>query len=461
MVQIGVRMPHYTEEQKKIALGMLDECGSVTEATRRLGYPSRSVLYHWARNDDAAGRRAEGKIFSHYPAGIREEAIRLAEGGLGNSEVASRLGVSSPTVVYHWVRNARRGKQPMPKKPTPVIGAESASDGFEGDEVERIRRLELENDILRGVVDHLKVGCLERLTNREKTLIINSLRLRTECPLRELTAFLRISKSSYEYQRKALLRPDKYALARTRIQEIFDEHDARWGSERIWAELRREDGDTRPLVVSEKIVRRIMRQEDLKVVYCKKRRHYNSYGGEQGERPGNLVRRNFHADRPNVLWLTDITEFGLGQGKVYLSPIIDCFDGKVVSWSISQNPDAELVSTMLKDATSVLRKDERPILHSDGGVHYRWDCWVRRCDEAGITRSMSKKACSPDNSACEGFFGRLKNEFFYYRDWRNTAVKDFMTALDEWVRYYNEGRAKKSLGWLSPNQYRRSLGLAA
>ena len=88
MVQIGVRMPHYTEEQKKIALGMLDGCGSVTEATRRLGYPSRSVFYHWARNDDAAGRRAEGKIFSHYPAGIREEAIRLAGGGLGDSEVA-------------------------------------------------------------------------------------------------------------------------------------------------------------------------------------------------------------------------------------------------------------------------------------------------------------------------------------------------------------------------------------
>ena len=64
-------------------------------------------------------------------------------------------------------------------------------------------------------------------------------------------------------------------------------------------------------------------------------------------------------------------------------------------------------------------------------------------------------------STLEGFFGRLKNEFFYYRDWRNMAVKDFMAALDEWVRYYNEGRAKRSLGWLSPNQYRRSLGLAA
>ncbi|MEE8724135.1 MAG: DDE-type integrase/transposase/recombinase [Atopobiaceae bacterium] len=72
------------------------------------------------------------------------------------------------------------------------------------------------------------------------------------------------------------------------------------------------------------------------------------------------MKRKFHAKKPNKLWLTDITEFGLGCGKIYLSPIIDCFDGKVVSWSISQNPDAKPVSTMLDDAISVLGKDENP-----------------------------------------------------------------------------------------------------
>ena len=245
------------------------------------------------------------------------------------------------------------------------------------------------------------------MTNKEKTLIIDNLRLKATHPIKELTAFLRISKSSYEYQYKAISRPDKYALVRMRKREIFDTYDARWGSERIWAELRREDGGVEPLIVSEKVVRRIMKQDDMKVAYCKRKRHYNSYGGERGERPENLVKRKFHAEKPNRLWLTGITEFGLEFGKIYLSPIIDCFDGKAISWSISQNPDAELVSTMLDDAISALGKDERPTLHSDGGVHYWWDCWIRKCNEVGITRSMSKKARSPDNSACEGFYGRL------------------------------------------------------
>ena len=73
---------------------------------------------------------------------------------------------------------------------------------------------------------------------------------------------------------------------------------------------------------------------------------------------------------------------------------------------------------------------------------------------------MSKKGCSPDNAACEGVFGRIKNEFFYYRDWSETTIEEFMQQLDMFLVQYNESRVKKSLGWLSPNQYRRSLGLA-
>lgn len=73
---------------------------------------------------------------------------------------------------------------------------------------------------------------------------------------------------------------------------------------------------------------------------------------------------------------------------------------------------------------------------------------------------MSAKGCSPDNSACEGFFGRLKNEFFYHRDWRGVGAEEFMRRLEEYLEYYREGRIKRSLGWLSPNEYRRRLGYA-
>ncbi len=76
-------------------------------------------------------------------------------------------------------------------------------------------------------------------------------------------------------------------------------------------------------------------------------------------------------------------------------------------------------------------------------------------------RSMSRKACSPDNAACEGFFGRLKNELFYPRDWKNATTDQFIEAVDSYIRWYNEKRIKISLGSLSPIEYRVSLGLAA
>ena len=127
----------------------------------------------------------------------------------------------------------------------------------------------------------------------------------------------------------------------------------------------------------------------------------------------NLINRNFHAEKPNEKWLTDITEFRLPAGKVYLSPIIDCFDGMAVTWTIGTSPNARLVNSMLDAAISGLREGERPVLHSDRGGHYRWPGWIQRMRMAGLRRSMSAKGCSPDNAACEGFFGRLKNEMFY------------------------------------------------
>ena len=143
-------------------------------------------------------------------------------------------------------------------------------------------------------------------------------------------------------------------------------------------------------------------------------------------------------------------------------PIIDCFDGMVVSWTIGTSPDAELVNTMLDAAIeTVAETTARPVVHSDRGGHYRWPGWLSRMSDAKLTRSMSRKACSPDNAACEGFFGRLKNELFYPRDWKGTTIERFIEVVDDYIRWYNEKRIKISLGALSPAEYRESLGLMA
>jgi transposase InsO family protein len=172
------------------------------------------------------------------------------------------------------------------------------------------------------------------------------------------------------------------------------------------------------------------------------------------------LNRDFSAGAPNEKWLTDITEFQIPAGKVYLSPMIDCFDGMVVSWSIGTRPNAELVNTMLDAAIDKLATSvKRPVVHSDRGGHYRWPGWLSRIAGAKLIRSMSRKGCSPDNAACEGFFGRLKIEMFFARDWLSTTIDEFIATLDAYIRWYNETRIKISLGGLSPAAHRRSLGI--
>ena len=126
----------------------------------------------------------------------------------------------------------------------------------------------------------------------------------------------------------------------------------------------------------------------------KSAKRHGSYKGELTKAPKNLVNRDFHAEAPNRLWVTDLTEFSIPAGKAYLSPVIDCYDGLPVAWTIGTSPNADLANGMLLDACSTLKDGEKPIIHSDRGCHYRWPEWIRICKDNNLTRSMSAKGCS-------------------------------------------------------------------
>ena len=377
----------------------------------------------------------------------------------GAQEVAAAIGVTR-AVLYKWrgVLLAKEGPSRMEETPGDV-GLPDDRDALKS-EIERlkeqIRRLKMERDILETTVEIVKKdpGADPRdLTNAEKTLVIDA--LRPTYRLIELRESLQISKSSYFYCHTALCRDDKYAEVRSVITRFFTENDRRYGYRRTHSLLGRHG-----VRISEKVVRRIMAEGGL-AVPSKRRRAYSSYKGETSPAPKNLLERDFSASAPNLKWLTDITEFRIPAGTVYLSPVIDCFDGMVVSWTAGTSPNAELVNEMLDLATGTLSQGERPLVHSDRGCHYRWPGWIERVDRAGLRRSMSKKGCSPDNSACEGFFGRLKNEMFYGRLWQDVNVERFLDILEDYMCWYNETRIKMLLGGLSPLEHRKKLGLAA
>ncbi|OZG48912.1 integrase core domain-containing protein, partial [Pseudoscardovia radai] len=192
----------------------------------------------------------------------------------------------------------------------------------------------------------------------------------------------------------------------------------------------------------------------------KSSRRYSSYKGELSDAPANIVNRDFHADAPNRLWVTDITEFSIPAGKVYLSPVIDCYDGMPVAWTIGTSPNSALSNGMLRKACAALKPGEGPVIHSDRGCHYRWDGWISICEENGLVRSMSAKGCSPDNAAAEGFFGRLKQEFFHKRSFAGVSLREFIRRLDEYMTWYRDERIKTEFG-TSIAARRRELGLMA
>lgn len=413
-----------------------------------------------------------------YPEHLKDEARARFESGMRYREIAALPGMPSRMTVWRWVNGVHdgpgtrpRGKRGSHGMDLPkVVGDGPVYPDVDPDDKDAlIERLMLENEVLRAVNEVLKGGSLGSLTNREKTLVIDHLRRTTGRTLRELTGFLRISKSSYEYQRNAIARGDRYAWLRPIVAEEFHaEDDVRGYRVVTWRLRQREE----PVVVSEKVVLRIMGEENLRV-RAKRSKRYSSYGGELDEAPANLPLRedgthDFRAEAPNEKWVTDITEFRLPDDarKVYLSPIVDLYDTKPVAWSISLRPDAGLANSSLEAACATLAPGERPWCHSDRGCHYRWPGWKAICDEHDVARSMSRKGCSPDNAAGEGFFGRLKNEFFYGRDWRGTTAEEFMGRLDEWMRFYSERRLKAfredgRTVYDTIDNRRRRLGLAA
>ena len=457
------RKVKYSVEQMEIAVNHYLEHGrNLSRTVRALGYPSPGKLRLWCDELNPNDRKMHVSSIQCTQAQKKEAVVELDTPCVRATDLGDKHSVGRRTNYKH--------NGVLLAKEYPIIMLKLEDKLHEGKPPEGTEALLVEIELLKKQIRKLKIekelmGELSiilkknpgvdpnKLTNKVKATLIDA--LRNKYTLKELLKYVDIPKSSYHYHHKISLIPEKHEGLKLRIIALFAENHRRYGYRRINDALQK--GGIR---VSEKIVRRIMSTLKL-VVFGKKKRKFSSYLGEIAPAADNLINRDFHADAPNTKWLTDITEFTIPAGKVYLSPIVDCYDGFITSWSIGTRPDAALVNSMLDRAIDNLQENERPIVHSDRGCHYRWPGWLSRMDNAGLVRSMSKKGCSPDNSACEGFFGRLKVEMFYYRSWVAVSLNEFMNILDEYLIWYNEKRIKMSLGGMSPLVFRRSKGLVA
>ena len=246
--------------------------------------------------------------------------------------------------------------------------------------------------------------------------------------------------------------PDKYAELKAVIRQIFQENKGRYGYRRITMELH-----NRGYLVNHKLVQKLMKQSCLK---CEiRRRKYRSYKGEIGKVAPNALNRNFHADKPNQKWVTDVTEFTVQDKKVYLSPILDLYNGEIISYNLSLHPTFHQTIDMLNKAFEKIPNNTGIILHSDQGWQYQMKQYQMRLKEKGIVQSMSRKGNCLDNSVMENFFGLLKTEMYYKHKF--LSVEHLMKEIEEYIDYYNNRRIKSKLKGMSPVQYRKHSCLVA
>lgn len=315
---------HYSESLKRVAVDYCFEHGKCLARTRRaLGYPSKELLAAWI-DEPGPGRRKVNRTRRGFDAG---------DGGAPSSAWSRERNPPSPSPMAPRIRarHPLRLAAEAPRSWAPSKMPRKKRD-MTIEEPERMRaapgagidKLEPRRAVLEGMVELLgkSQGADPGMpADREKTIPVES--LGPAHKLRDLLEVVGSAKASHRYQVRALAKPDKYAGLRIRICEIFHDSCGRYGHRRARS-VSRAEGAT----VSERVVCRIMAEEDLKACRPKKRR-YSSYEGEISAAPENPVDRDLRADAPDEIRLAGIAGLSIPAGKVYLSPIIDCLDGKV------------------------------------------------------------------------------------------------------------------------------------
>jgi len=208
--------------------------------------------------------------------------------------------------------------------------------------------------------------------------------LRHKYDLELLLDCMNMARSSYYYYEKRNNLKDKYQDIKKLIQDIYHHHKGRLGYRRITMLIKQKG-----IVINHKTILRLMKVLGLKSLIRLKR--YKSYKGEQGKIAPNILQRNFKAARPNEKWATDVTEFNVSGNKLYLSPIIDLFNGEIISYELSERPNFAQIVTMLKKSFKKLPSQTDLILHSDQGWQYQMKQYQAILKEKGIKQICLEK----------------------------------------------------------------------
>jgi len=257
--------------------------------------------------------------------------------------------------------------------------------------------------------------------------------------------FFEVSRSGYYDFLKRKDTPDQDEALARRIIECQKHSRKTYGYRRVHIWLERQGINCNP-----KTVLRIMNKYSL-LSEIRRRKRYKQMG-QQAHRYENILNRDFHVDKPNHKWVTDISYIHTEQGVLYLSVICDLYDNSIVAYKTGTEQTANLVLSTIREAHAKEVVAAELQLHSDQGFQYTSHAYHNLTQEYGITQSMSRRGNCLDNAMAENFFSILKTECI-----NRQKIKDFATAnalIDEYIHFYNHERIQLNTK-LTPLEKRR------
>jgi putative transposase len=230
------------------------------------------------------------------------------------------------------------------------------------------------------------------------------------------------------------------------IRRVHADHRGRYGAPRIHAELRAEGQ-----IVSRKRIERVMHRHGIRAHAPRRYRICTTDSKHALPIAANLLDRNFVAEKPDRVWLADITYIPTGEGWLYLAVILDLFTRKLVGWAMREHMRVDLTRAALTMAIQRRRPGPGLVHHSDRGSQYAAGDYRKILQAATITQSMSRKGNRWDNAPMESFFGTLKTERVHQGDYpdRDAARRDLFAYIEG---YYNRRRIHSALGYITPQQ---------
>ena len=368
-----------------------------------------------------------------YPPEFRQRALDLVRSGRSVPEVAGLLGIAE-SCLYRWKRQdlIDRGLGPGTSR------AESAELVVAR---QKIRDLEEENKILRKAAAAVR----EVVPPKDRYRLVAELhgdgvRVRQACYA------LGVSTSGYyEWKTRApSARSVRHAWLTDLIGQVHDASYGTYGQPRVRAELQRSHG----LVVGHNTVMLLMRRAGISGLPLRRR----AKRVPAQKTVTDLVKRQFTADGPNRLWVTDITEHPTREGKVYCCVVIDVFSRRVVGWAIDTAQRSDLATNALGMAIDSRRPSPGAIIHGDHGTQFTSWAFTSRAKSAGLLPSLGTVGDPYDNAVVESFWGRMQVELLNRQRWRTRV--ELANAIFEYIEgFHNRRRRHSALGWASPLEF--------